>query len=358
MAGMMRHALHLGFGLTRPLLRAMDAEAAHKATIAALRFLPLRSSTAPVPELSAQFFGLTFPNPLGLAAGFDKNGNVIDQMSGLGFGFVEAGTVTPRLQVGNPKPRLFRLTEDQAVINRMGFNNEGHEALLRRLERRYGTGIVGVNIGANKDSVDRIADYVAGVVRFSGVSNYLTVNISSPNTPGLRGLQSRDELTSLLGRLNDARAKLARPVPVLLKIAPDLVERELEDIAACCLGVVDGVIISNTTITRPALKSHHGGEQGGLSGAPLARLATQQLARFYLITDGKLPLIGVGGIDSAEAAWTRIEAGASLLQLYSALVFQGPLLITSILDGIRDAVQRNGLHSYRSAIGRRAQELA
>ncbi len=344
--------IRLGFELARPLLHACDAETAHRLTIKALRCLPTtRSAQPPNPILQSSLFGLQFANPVGLAAGFDKNGEVPDQMLGLGFGFVEAGTTTPLAQIGNARPRLFRLAEDKGVINRMGFNNDGHAAMLARLQRRRGSGIVGVNIGANKDARDRIADYVAGVTTFGGIADYLTVNVSSPNTPGLRGLQSRGELQSLLARLNEARTNFAKPLPMLLKIAPDLGDAELEDIVTCCEGTVDGVIISNTTISRPSLRSSHAQETGGLSGAPLFDLSTRQLAKFHVMTQGRIPLVGAGGVDSADKAWTKIKAGASLLQLYSALVFQGPKLVEDILQGLVTRTMAAGFHTYRDAIG-------
>ncbi len=348
----------LGFQVARPLLHCLDAETAHRTTIAALKLSPRHAVPAPDRRLGTDVFGLHFPNPLGLAAGFDKNGEVADAMLALGFGFVEVGTTTPLPQAGNPRPRLFRLAEDKAVINRMGFNNDGHDVMYRRLMSRRGGGLVGVNIGANKDAPDRIADYVSGVRRFGDVADYLTVNISSPNTPGLRGLQSRDELARLLSHLNAARAKLTKPVPMLLKIAPDLGPDELGDIAACCMGHVDGVIISNTTISRPALTSRHGTETGGRSGAPLFDLSTQQLARFHVLTEGRLPLIGVGGIASADMALTKIRAGACLVQVYSALVYQGPGLIQSIVDGLRAAMQQHAVSSLSDLVGRDAERLA
>jgi dihydroorotate dehydrogenase len=281
-------------------------------------------------------------------------------MLALGFGFVEVGTVTPRPQAGNPRPRLFRLSEDQAVINRMGFNNEGQGAVLERLRRRkHKLGIVGVNIGANKDSVDRISDYVAGISAFSDTASYFTVNISSPNTPGLRDLQSVEQLHPLLNRLSEARQSLQRKVPMLLKIAPDLQDDEMKAIAECCMNsAVDGVIISNTTISRPPLQSRHAQEIGGLSGAPLFEPSTRQLARFYRLTKGKIPLVGVGGISNAEQAWTKICAGASLLQLYSALVFQGPELVQVILQGLSQKISQNKMASLREAVGISANELA
>ena len=303
----------LGFPLARALLHRLDAEKAHRLTIRALRALPASAPPKPGP-LAVSLFGLTFPNPLGLAAGFDKNAEVPDAMLGQGFGFVEVGTVTPKPQEGNPTPRLFRLPEDQAVINRMGFNNEGHAAALRRLQARAGRpGIVGVNIGANKDAADRVADYVAGIEAFSTIASYLTVNISSPNTPGLRALQSRGELQGLLDRLNAARAGQARRPPMLLKIAPDLRDDELQDVADCCAnGAVDGIIVSNTTLSREGLRSPLKSESGGLSGAPLFTLSTRILAKLYRLTDGKIPLIGAGGINSAQAAVAKIEAGAKI----------------------------------------------
>jgi dihydroorotate dehydrogenase len=341
----------LGFALSRPLLHGLDAEQAHRLTIKTLSCLPA-GAPAPLPLLSQKLFGLDFPNPLGLAAGFDKNAEVPDQMLGLGFGFVEVGTVTPRPQAGNPKPRLFRLSEDQAVINRMGFNNEGHGAVFRRLRARQRAGIVGVNIGANKDSADRIADYVAGLAVFVELASYFTINISSPNTPGLRNLQSTDELQKLLERLNAARAGLSKPVPMFLKIAPDLGDDELQDIARCCAGgAVDAVIISNTTISRPSLRSPHRHETGGLSGRPLRSLATQMLARFYLASDGKIPLIGVGGIEDAACAFEKILAGASLLQVYSALVYRGPALVKDVLDGLPALLASRGFASLAEARG-------
>lgn len=349
----------LAFSLSRPFLHSLDAETAHGLTIRALNILP--SLGAPVADecLRVQAFGLTFPNPVGLAAGFDKNAEVPDAMLGLGLGFTEIGTVTPRPQAGNPRPRLFRLPEDNAVINRMGFNNEGHAAALRRLEARTGrAGIVGVNIGANKDSEDRIGDYVTGIAAFSHLASYFTVNISSPNTPGLRALQSRAELEQLLARLNEARAKQARRPPMLLKIAPDLREDELEDIAAACAGgAVDGIIVSNTTLSRDGLRSPLAKEQGGLSGKPLLQLSTRQLARIYLLTDGRIPLVGAGGVHDAASALLKIRAGATLVQLYSALVYGGPGLITAILRGMADDLRRGGT-TLASLRGRDAAALA
>ncbi|MFN4143820.1 quinone-dependent dihydroorotate dehydrogenase [Aestuariivirga sp.] len=334
----------LAFPLVRPLLHRLDAETAHDLTIRALKAFPAGAAPAGDSRLAVEAFGLRFRNPLGLAAGFDKNAEVPDAMLALGFGFTEIGTVTPRPQAGNPRPRLFRLTEDEAVINRMGFNNEGHQAALARLAARAGRGgIVGVNIGANKDSTDRIGDYVAGIEAFSHLASYFTVNVSSPNTPGLRGLQSRAELEQLLARLNAARAAQAKRPPMLLKIAPDLRQDELEDIAAACSGgAVDGIIVSNTTLSREGLRSTHAAEQGGLSGKPLLTLSTRQLARLHLLTGGAIALIGVGGVHDAASALRKIRAGASLVQLYSALVYRGPGLVREILDGLSAEVSRGG----------------
>ncbi|MFO0990590.1 MAG: quinone-dependent dihydroorotate dehydrogenase [Hyphomicrobiales bacterium] len=349
----------LAFSLAQPMLRGLDAERAHGLTITALKMgLVPAAAPRPRPVLAQRLFGLAFPNPLGLAAGFDKNAEVAGAAVRLGFGFVEVGTVTPKPQAGNPKPRLFRLAEDRAVINRMGFNNEGHERVRTRLAQSR-SGIIGVNIGANKDSDDRVADYVAGYRCFASLADYITVNISSPNTPGLRNLQGKGELEILLARLALARESEKVHPPLLLKIAPDLSEKELEQVATACLaGPVDGVIISNTTINRPRLRSVHASETGGLSGRPLFALATRQLARFYLLTGGKLPLIGVGGIEDAETAWTKIRAGASLLQLYSALVYKGPALIEEILAGLSEKLAVAGYGVVEEAVGCEAEALA
>jgi dihydroorotate dehydrogenase len=342
------------FPLLHPLLHALDAGTAHRLTIRALRHAPLISPPPPPAFLGVEAFGLRFAHPLGLAAGFDKNGEVPDQMLAQGLSFVEVGTVTPKPQDGNPRPRLFRLSDDEAVINRMGFNNEGHQALRRRLEaRRQRGGIVGVNIGANKDTSDRIGDYVQGFRAFADIASYLTVNISSPNTPGLRDLQAKAELEILLGRLNEARAGRIAPA-LLVKIAPDLAFDALDDMAAVFLAMkVDGVIVSNTTLARPDLRSPLAGEAGGLSGRPLFSLATRMLARLYLRLEGRIPLIGVGGIDNAEKAIAKIEAGATLLQLYSALVFKGPALITEIVSGLAEKLQPSG-RRLTDLVGRKA----
>lgn len=351
---------NLAFPLLRPLLHRLEPERAHGLTLAFLGAMPALAPPAADPSLAVRAFGLDFANPLGLAAGFDKNAEVPDAMLAMGFGFVEVGTLTPRPQEGNPRPRLFRLAADGAIINRLGFNNGGHDRALARLMARRGRpGIVGINIGANKDSADRIADYEQGIAAFSDLAHYLTVNISSPNTPGLRALQSRAELETLLSRLNATRLSQKRRPPMLLKIAPDLGEAEMEDVARCCeKDAVDGIIVANTTLARPRLLSPAAGEAGGLSGAPLMDLATRQLARMYLLTEGRLPLVGVGGIASAADAWRKIEAGATLLQLYSALVYRGPALVAEILAGLVDRLAASGASSLAAVTGRAAAGLA
>lgn len=348
-----------------PLTRLVDAETAHGLVIRALQIKPL--STPPVndPRLAGAYFGLNFPNPVGLAAGFDKNADVPDQMLGLGFGFVEVGTLTPRPQAGNPRPRLFRLPADHAVINRFGFNNEGHDAAFAKLAARARRGgIVGVNIGANKDATDRADDYVQGIKRFVSLADYFTVNISSPNTPGLRDLQHEAQLDDLLARVLAARDEAALRhgrKPVLLKIAPDLEENDLDSVVRVARRHrIDGLIVSNTTISRPSTLRNRdkAGETGGLSGAPLFALSTRMLARAYLRVENQFPLIGVGGIDSADTAWHKIEAGASLVQLYSALVYKGPSLANVINAGLVRQMEREGLATLAPVIGRRAQQFA
>jgi dihydroorotate dehydrogenase len=333
----------------RQLLFRFDPETAHGLSIAALRCgLPVASHPGTDARLATDLCGLRFPNPLGMAAGYDKNAEVPDALLGLGFGFAEVGTVTPLAQPGNPKPRIFRLTEDAAVINRLGFNNEGHDAAERRLTAREGrAGIVGVNIGANKDSADRIADYERGVARFAALASYLTVNISSPNTPGLRNMQAREQLAELLSRVAAARAKAGAHPPVFLKIAPDLVEADLEDIAAeVSQHEIEGVIVSNTTISRPPLKTaRFAGETGGLSGKVLFERSTVVLARMRRLLGPKRAIIGVGGVDSAESALEKIRAGADLVQLYTGMIFAGPSLPGRIVTGLMRAVERDGLRS-------------
>lgn len=341
----------LAYRLARPLIYRIDAERAHRLTIAALRLKPSAARPADDPRLATTVAGLRFPNPVGLAAGFDKDAQVPDAMLSYGFGSVEVGTLTPFAQPGNPRPRLFRLVEDRAVINRMGFNNGGQAAALERLLRRKGRpGIVGVNIGANKDAADRIADYANGVAVMKGVADYLTVNISSPNTPGLRALQSRDALDELLAGVMAARGP-AGP-PVFLKVAPDLEPADIDDIARVAVDrQLDALIVSNTTIGRPPLRSPHAGEAGGLSGAPLRDLALARLRDFRRATGGAIPLIAAGGIASAEDAYARIRAGASLVQLYSALVFEGPGLARRINRDLPALLARDGFATVDEAIG-------
>ncbi len=319
--------IDLGAGL----LRQLPAEPAHRATLALARlagpFLP--PPPPDDPRLAVTAFGLDFPNPVGLAAGFDKNASVPDAMAKFGFGFVECGTVTPRPQAGNPRPRLFRLPEDGAVINRMGFNNAGMWKAAQNLGRRRGGGIVGINIGANKDSEDRMRDYQNCFAMLALLADYVTVNVSSPNTPGLRGLQNRDELTALLDRLLTTRGE--RKIPIALKIAPDLDGHAMDDIAAVVRQTgIEGLIVSNTTVARPPLKSCHAGEAGGLSGRPLFEPSTRVLAQMHARLGGAVTLVGVGGIASGEDAYAKIRAGAALVQLYTALAFQGPGLVARI----------------------------
>jgi len=329
---------------------ALDAETAHRATIAALKWMPRRRPIFD-PALTTSIAGLGFPSPVGLAAGFDKDAEVAGAMLGLGFGFVEIGTLTPLAQMGNPKPRLFRLKEDRAVINRMGFNNRGQTDALRRLAKRARSlGIVGVNIGANKDSPDRIADYAAGVRAMAPVADYLTINISSPNTPGLRQLQDEGALRQLLSAVQEAR--IAGGPPVFLKVAPDLGEDEPDQIVrAAMLHGIDAIIVANTTISRPPLKSKYAGEDGGLSGEPLRALALEALRRFRSASGGAIPLIAAGGIASVDDAWERIRAGASLVQLYSAMVYEGPGLARRIAKGLVARLEQEGFASIAEAVG-------
>lgn len=341
------------FAIVRPLVFALDPERAHRLTIAALKRLPGRAAQPKNPALAITLAGLTFPSPVGLAAGFDKDAEVPDAMLGLGFGFVEVGTVTPLPQVGNPKPRLFRLAEDRAVINRMGFNNRGQVAALARLTSRRRRGIVGVNVGANKDATDRVSDYVSGVRLMAPVADYLTINISSPNTPGLRALQSGDALGELLDAVTPVRAPSGPPV--FLKVAPDLEPAEIDAVVKTAIGRIDGLIIGNTTLSRPSLRSPDSGEAGGLSGAPLAGLALQRLRDFRSASGGTLPLVAAGGIETAEQAWERIKAGASLVQLYSALVYHGPGLARTITRGLPALMARDGFTTIAEAIGSEAR---
>ena len=340
----------LDFGAA--LLGRLPAETAHELTLSLMAAVgPLLPRTLGDPPcLKVAALGLDFPNPVGLAAGFDKNALVPDAMARLGFGFVECGTVTPRPQAGNPKPRLFRLRQDRAVINRMGFNNGGMEQAARHLSARAGPGIVGINIGANKDSADRIADYRAAFARLAPLADYVTVNISSPNTPGLRGLQNREELNRLVGTVLEARG--AAKKPVLVKIAPDLDETALDEIAGVALmSGIEGLIVSNTTIARPPLQSAHFRETGGLSGAPLLAPSTKILRGMRQRVGSKLVLVGVGGIASGADAYAKIRAGATLVQLYTALVYEGPGLVSRIKSELAECLTRDGYDSVAEAVG-------
>ncbi|WP_293677647.1 quinone-dependent dihydroorotate dehydrogenase [uncultured Phenylobacterium sp.] len=342
-------------GLATRALHLLDPEDAHTAAIAALKLGLGPRAPACDPILATELSGIALPNPVGLAPGFDKNAEVFAPMLRAGFGFVECGTVTPLAQAGNPRPRLFRLSEDRAVINRMGFNNAGVEAFAGRLARR-GAGVVGANIGANKESSDRVGDYVIALSRVWGLCDYYTVNISSPNTPGLRALQTKAALEELLGRIVEAGGTLPDEGgrPIFLKVAPDLEDAEIEAIAE----VVDrndfnGVIVSNTTISRPELRSRHRGETGGLSGAPLKNLATEVLRRFREVAAPDLVLIGAGGIASGADAYARIRAGASAVQLYSALVYEGPGLVSRINHDLAQRLRADGFRSVKEAVGAR-----
>ena len=346
------------FSFSLPLLRWLDAEDAHRLAVQGLKFLPAMRPHADDPKLAVRAFGLNFPNPIGMAAGFDKNAEVPDALLRLGFGFVEVGTVTPRPQSGNPRPRLFRLERDEAVINRMGFNNEGSDRVLRRLASRAQlAGIIGVNIGANKDSPDRVADYVRLIEAFAPVASYFTVNVSSPNTPGLRTMQQAHILDDLLAKVIDARERMrekAGDSPVLLKIAPDLSLAELDEVVHVARSRrVDGMIVANTTVARPqSLREEmRAREQGGLSGRPLFRLSTRMVAETYVRVEGAFPLIGVGGIDSGGAALTKIRAGASLIQLYSSLIYKGLGLVEDIKRDLASTLLRTGREQLSEIVG-------
>jgi dihydroorotate dehydrogenase len=338
------------YPLLRPLAFRFDPERAHRATILALKLAPGGPNRRLPAALGTTVAGLRFPSPVGLAAGFDKDAEVPDAMLRLGFGSVEVGTLTPEAQAGNPRPRLFRLVEDRAVINRLGFNNNGQPAAFMRLTACRRRGPIGVNIGANKDSADRISDYASGVRAMSAVADYLTINISSPNTPGLRSLQDVGALEELLQEIRTAR-RIGGP-PVFLKVAPDLADGDPERIVRAAIEHgIDALIVANTTITRPSLKSRFADELGGLSGKPLAPLALDALRRFRRASDAALPLIGVGGIASADDAWQRIRAGASLVQLYSAMIYHGPGIARRIADGLAARVKAAGFTSIAQAVG-------
>lgn len=339
------------YSLIRPALFRIDAESAHRIALATLRRLPPSKALSTDGPLSTTVAGIAFSNPVGMAAGFDKDGEVPDALLALGFGFAEVGSITPLPQSGNPKPRLFRLAEDRAVINRMGFNNGGVQAAAYRLEARAGRpGVVGINIGANKDSSDRIADYATMARLMAPLATYLAVNVSSPNTPGLRALQDESALTALLDAVLEARG--ADGPPVFLKVAPDLEPADIDAISRIAIEKKLGaLIVSNTTISRPPLRSRHANETGGLSGAPLKELAQQRVRDFRKATGGAVPLVGVGGIATAEDAYARIRAGASLVQLYSAMVYEGPLIARRICSGLVDLLKRDGFTSIAEAVG-------
>jgi dihydroorotate dehydrogenase len=345
-------------------LHALDPERAHALALHALALALLPRPPADDPHLTVEAFGLTFPNPIGIAAGFDKNAQAPDAMLRLGCGFAEVGTVTPLAQAGNPRPRLFRLDADQGVINRLGFNNDGFDTVRARLAARVGRGgVVGVNIGANKDAADRTADYVAGIAAFAPFASYLAVNVSSPNTPGLRDLQGRAALDGLLARVIEARDRLAGETggkPVLLKIAPDLALGDLDDVVAVARDRgVDGIIVGNTTVSRPAALRDRAksAEAGGLSGRPLFQLSTRMLAETFVRVERAFPLIGVGGIDSGAAAYAKIKAGATLIQLYTGLVFRGAALIGSIKEDLVNIVRLARYERLADAVGRNAAGL-
>lgn len=337
------------YSLARPFFFALDPEFAHRLTIDLLATRLFPGVAAIDFSLGIEVAGIGFPSPVGLAAGFDKDARVPGQMLRLGFGSVEVGTLTPLPQAGNPKPRLFRLVEDEAVINRMGFNNGGQAAALARLSRGRRSGILGINVGANKDAADRIADYTAGVRAMAPLADYLAINISSPNTPGLRDLQGGGALTELLDAVAEARPQPGPPV--FLKVAPDLEPAQIDDIVRAAMGKVDALIVGNTTLSRPALRSRHADESGGLSGAPLRDLALQRLKDFRSASGGAIPLIGVGGIASGADAYARIRAGASLVQLYSALVYHGPGLAKRINRDLAALLERDGFATVAEAVG-------
>ncbi len=351
----------LAFRLMRPLVFAVDPEMAHRLAVcgvAAAGLLPRRPAADP--RLACRVLGLTFPNPVGLAAGFDKNAAVIDATLAAGFGFTEVGTLTPKAQAGNPRPRVFRLPADQAVINRMGFNNQGFDAAERRLKDRRPQGIVGINIGANRDSADRVADYVAGVTRFAPLAGYIAINISSPNTPGLRDLQERSAVSGLVAAIVEARRTAGKPVPILLKLAPDLDDAALEAIAATAIdNGIEGLILTNTTLARDGIGNRRfAAETGGLSGRPLFRRSTAILARLRKAVGRKLVLIGVGGIDSAETAWEKMAAGADLIQVYTGMVYEGLGLAAEIAAGLRRRLDREKIDTIGAIVGSAADRWA
>jgi len=352
------------YSLARPALFRVPPEDAHELMLKAMESgaYPRAVGTDAL-CLGADVWNMRFPNPLSIAAGFDKNARVPDAILGLGCGFAEAGTLTPRPQDGNPAPRVFRLVADNALINRLGFNNGGHAAALARLKARPRKGIIAVNIGANKDSADRVADYVSGIEAFYGVADFFTVNISSPNTPGLRDLQAPAALDHLLSAVFSARQRqcdAGKPQrPIVVKIAPDLAEDDLAaTLAQLSAHAVDGIAVSNTTLERGPLRDAAAHEAGGLSGRPLFERSTITLAKVYQATGGRIPLIGIGGIDSGATALAKIEAGATLLQLYTGLIYEGPGLIGRIKDHLSNVCRREGVASLSALRGRRAAEWA
>lgn len=354
------------YSLAQTGLFALDPERAHELSLRALEVgIYPRQTTPDDARLKQTLWGLDFPNPIGMAPGYDKDARVPGALLKMGFGFVEVGTVTPRPQAGNPRPRLFRLISDRGVINRMGFNSAGHETVHARLSQRKFLGIVGVNIGANKDSADFIADFEAGLYTFANCADYFTVNISSPNTPGLRDLQAPDRLAELLSRLTHVRTALAEEAghprrPLLVKLSPDIHDDDLRPVVETLLAHhVDGIILTNTTLSREGLADgKHGAETGGLSGRPLFARATRVLAAVYLLTEGRIPLIGVGGIDSGETALAKIQAGASLIQLYTGMVYEGPALLSRIKETIVRHMDATGAISLAQIIGMQAEKWA
>lgn len=352
------------FSLAKPALHALDPETAHQLTIKSLSFMPSVSAPISDPRLFVEVLGLCFPNPIGLAAGFDKQCEVPDQLLSLGFGFIELGGVVPEPQPGNPRPRVFRLARDEAVINRFGLNSDGLKVFRARLAKhRQNPGIIGVNIGANKESSDRIRDYVTCVRSLCGLADFLTINVSSPNTPGLRDLQGEAFLDDLLARCieaRDASGQSERRTIILLKIAPDITLATLDAIVATALKRgIDGLVVSNTTVARPdtLVEKKAAQETGGLSGKPLFKPSTMLLAETFLRVERRIPLIGVGGVDSAQAAWAKIRAGAHLVQLYSALIYKGPALIGDIKRGLIEQLEREET-TLADAVGRDAAAIA
>ncbi len=349
------------YRLARPLLELIGPETAHELTLGMLEYGLYRRGRPDDPRLHQEIWNLRFRNPIGIAAGFDKNGRVPDALINLGFGFVEVGTVTPKPQFGNPRPRVFRLSEDHAVINRLGFNGEGRAAVHARLRKRSRTGVVGVNIGANKDSKNRTEDYVDSLGALADVADYFTVNISSPNTPGLRDLQDPEHLNALLSWLFAARGALMEAGepwrPILVKLSPDIVDQDLPAVINCLAeNEIEGIVVSNTTISRAGLAAgKYAKQEGGLSGRPLFDMSTRMLARIYLMTEGRIPLIGVGGIDSGETALAKIEAGASLVQIYTGLIYEGPHLVTRIKRKLIAHLDAHGFKNISECVGYNAE---